>query len=236
MAQSLRADKVVETLEQLHARISERFPGSGLSEVCAELVGAAKQTMRRARRLGRPILSLRLAVGAVVIAAIGAQLYAIRLLGLDDIPLSQSAPQLLQSIESAANLIILAGISIFFLFSLERRAKGYVARRHLHELRSFAHVVDMHQLTKDPVSITQNVPRTASSPTRNMSEYELARYLDYCGEMLDLTGKLAALYGEQSDDSAILDEVNDIESLTTNLGRKIWQKIMIIDSGRIAQS
>ena len=27
-----------------------------------------------------------------------------------------------------------------------------------------------------------------------MSEFELMRYLDYCSEMLSLTGKLAALY------------------------------------------
>ena len=38
----------------------------------------------------------------------------------------------------------------------------------LHRLRSIAHVVDMHQLTKDPEHAMREVPRTASSPVRAM--------------------------------------------------------------------
>jgi hypothetical protein len=61
-----------------------------------------------------------------------------------------------------------------------------------------------------------------------MSEFELSRYLDYCAEMLALIAKLAALYAGQSPDSAVISAVNEIEALTSDLGRKIWQKIMII--------
>jgi hypothetical protein len=96
----------------------------------------------------------------------------------------------------------------------------------LHELRSLAHVIDMHQLTKDPTVVLG--PRTASSPVREMDEFQLTRYLDYCAEMLALIGKLAALYAEKTRDTAIVSAVNDIESLAGNLGRKIWQKITII--------
>ena len=46
--------------------------------------------------------------------------------------------------------------------------------------------------------------------------------------MLALIGKLAALYGENMRDGVVVDAVNDIENLAANLGRKIWQKIMII--------
>jgi hypothetical protein len=62
-----------------------------------------------------------------------------------------------------------------------------------------------------------------------MSEFELARYLDYCSEMLSLTGKLAALYMQNMRDPVIIDSVNEIEDLTTSLSRKIWQKIMILN-------
>jgi len=31
-------------------------------------------------------------------------------------------------------------------------------------------------------------------------------------------------------DSVVMDAVNDIESLTTNLARKMWQKIMLVDT------
>ena len=61
-----------------------------------------------------------------------------------------------------------------------------------------------------------------------MNEFQLARYLDYCSEMLALTSKLAALYAARSRDSDVIDAVNDVEMLTSDLGRKIWQKITIL--------
>ena len=67
-----------------------------------------------------------------------------------------------------------------------------------------------------------------------MSRFELTRYLDYCAEMLALIGKLAALYAERMRDSVVINAVNDIENLTTGLGRKIWQKITIISALRKA--
>lgn len=48
--------------------------------------------------------------------------------------------------------------------------------------------------------------------------------------MLSLIGKLAALYVQKFDDPVALSAVNDVEQLTTGLARKIWQKIMILDS------
>ena len=46
--------------------------------------------------------------------------------------------------------------------------------------------------------------------------------------MLSLTSKLAALYVEDFDDDVALRGANDVETLTTGLSRKIWQKIMIL--------
>ena len=56
----------------------------------------------------------------------------------------------------------------------------------------------------------------------------MSRYLDYCSEMLSLIGKVAALYAQHIDDSVALAAVDGIESLTTNLSRKIWQKITML--------
>lgn len=63
-----------------------------------------------------------------------------------------------------------------------------------------------------------------------MTRFELARYLDYASEMLSLTSKIAALYVQYFDDRVALQAVNEIENLTTGLSRKIWQKVMIIDT------
>ena len=86
----------------------------------------------------------------------------------------------------------------------------------------------MHQLTKDPTIVLAGGAPTASSPIRAMSEFELSRYLDYCAEMLALIAKLAALYAGRVQDPAVITAVNEVEELTSDLGRKIWQKIMII--------
>jgi hypothetical protein len=61
-----------------------------------------------------------------------------------------------------------------------------------------------------------------------MSPFELLRYLDYCAEMLSLTGKLAALYAQDTRDSVVIQAVNEIEALTASLSGKIWQKLMVL--------
>jgi hypothetical protein len=84
----------------------------------------------------------------------------------------------------------------------------------------------MHQLTKDPDRLVAlEVSDTESSPARAMTAGELGRYLDYCTELLSLTGKLAALFVQRFDDAVVLQAVNEIEDLTNGLSRKVWQKI-----------
>jgi hypothetical protein len=86
----------------------------------------------------------------------------------------------------------------------------------------------MHQLTKDPAALSDDFKPSAHSPTRTLSAADLSRYLDYCSEMLSITGKLAALYAQSVNDDVVVQAVNDVENLGTNLSRKIWQKIMMI--------
>lgn len=66
-----------------------------------------------------------------------------------------------------------------------------------------------------------------------MDRVALARYLDYCAEMLAVTGKLSALMAGESDDHVIIAGASDVENLCTDLGRKVWQKIMIL--GELAE-
>ena len=98
------------------------------------------------------------------------------------------------------------------------------------QLRAVVHIVDMHQLTKDPEHLLVPSNRTASSPELEFTRFELSRYLDYCSELLSLSSKLAALHAQYVNDPVVLDAVNDIEVLASNLSNKIWQKIMILDT------
>jgi hypothetical protein len=101
--------------------------------------------------------------------------------------------------------------------------------RALHELRSLAHIIDMHQLTKDPERLNTAWIETDVSPKREMDGFELARYLNYCAEMLALCSKIAALYVQGFNDGPSVAAVNEIEDLTTSLSEKVWQKIGIVD-------
>jgi len=92
-----------------------------------------------------------------------------------------------------------------------------------------AHVVEMHQLDKDPERLLHPGGSTASSPELTMNAFELTRYLTYCSEMLAVLGNLAALYAQRHDDPVALDSVDAIELLTTGISQKIWQKMMIIN-------
>jgi hypothetical protein len=116
-----------------------------------------------------------------------------------------------------------------FSSPFETRLKRGRALSAINELRALAHIIDMHQLTKDPETTLRRNPTTDVSPARNLSPFELSRYLDYCSELLALVSKVGALYVQSFPDSQALSAVDEIESLTTGLSRKIWQKIMILD-------
>jgi hypothetical protein len=227
-AHTLDAGSIVATLERLRARIVERFPTAHLKNVCGELVAVGHETAAGVDALARPILWLRLVAGLVVAAWLGGTAFVLGELNWAEIGRRADATSLAQGLDSAVNLLLLAGAAVWFLLTLEQRWKRSRTLKALYQLRSFAHVIDMHQLTKDPTAILGNGQPTASSPVRRMSEFELARYLEYCAEMLALTAKLAALYAARTNDEQVMGAVNDVEDLASNLGRKIWQKIMII--------
>ena len=125
----------------------------------------------------------------------------------------------------------LTGAAIIFLFALEGRWKRQQALGDLDELRSIIHVIDMHQLTKDPSSTSPLSGATASSPQRTLTAPELVRCLDYCSEMLSLAAKVAAIYAQSSKDPTVIEASSDLQQITANLSAKIWQKINIAQAG-----
>jgi len=227
---TLQFERIAVTLNLLANRIFERFPESGLYKVSQELVSLGKTARVRAPSIGRPIYPLRVAVG-VLIVAILAIVVSLLLAGLDSIdqPARFSLFELLTALESGTNEIVLIGLAILFLVSLETRIKRARVLRAIHELRSLAHVIDMHQLTKDPGYFRSSAKATKSSPKRMLSLSELVRYLDYCSELLAITSKFAALYAQEMNDQVVLAAVSDVENLVSGLSRKIWQKLDIAD-------
>jgi hypothetical protein len=225
----LDAAEIARTAATLQRRVDERFPGSGLARVGRELHQVCGEAGELAAWLARPHWPLRagaLALGLLFLAGLvgGAARLRLRLN-------IEGFGELLQALESGVNDVVFVGVGIYFLSTVETRRKRARALRSLHTLRSLAHIIDMHQLTKDPERVIGGAggADTASSPRRVMSPFELTRYLDYCSEMLALISKAAALHVQRFDDPRTPDAVEQLEDLTNGLSRKIWQKIMILD-------
>jgi len=231
---ALDPDKVVETIAVLRHRILERFAGAGLGEVCAELLLLAGENSARAEKIAGRNVPLRMAILVLLVAGLAALAWIVSLFNL--FPKSaDNVYSVLQGVDAAANLVVLMGAGVFFLTRIEERLKRRAALRALHELRSIVHVIDMHQLTKDPSATVSVAGNTASSPARTLSRYEVTRYLDYCSEMLSLTSKVAVLFAQGFPDPAVTEAVSDIERIAAGLSQKIWQKIIILESQGVGQ-
>jgi hypothetical protein len=228
----LDVQRIIKTVATLDSRIEERFPGSGLGGLAAHLHQIATHTVEDLKWVTRPLLPLRVAIavcGLLLVALPG------RLIVSADFP--AGAPdvfELVQALEAGVNDLIFIGLVLFFLFTLEGRIKRRRALHFLRELRALAHIIDMHQLTKDPDRVVGTAGDTRSSPRRELDRFLLGRYLDYCSELLSLVSKVAALYAQSFDDPVVLAAVDEVESLTTGLSGKIWQKIMIVDQAASA--
>lgn len=226
MFRTLDADKIATTLEKLRKRIEERFPGAGLADVCAELTDIARTTKARVAKISAPNIPLRLGSATVVAGGVVMLVFLIQQIHIKRVNTGELFV-LTEGVEAAVSLLIFMGAGVWFLVTLEARWKRHFALMDLHELRSIVHVIDMHQLTKDPSapSVSQ---RTPSSPDRSLTPYELIRYLDYCAEMLSLSSKVATLYAQGFRDPVVIQAVNDIGYIAGDLNAKIWQKIMIL--------
>lgn len=258
----LKPDKIVETISVLRQRIHERFPNAGLGEICEQLLQIAKTAEEKTKWFGQPVYWLRGLCILISLLIVAASVGTLFLVG-DEIATSSNNPltettseessdddasntsgqpnseriglaEFVPLVEAGINDIVLIGAAIFFLITTETRYKRGRALEALHGLRSIAHIIDMHQLTKDPERITnKSYFMTTHSPRETMTKFELRRYLDYCSEMLSLTGKIAAVYVQDFNDSVALASVNEIETLCTGLSRKIWQKVSILQDDEL---
>jgi hypothetical protein len=224
----LIAEEIRKTIERLYLRMKDRFPESNLANICNELHEISKETHETAQWISRPNYLLRFGTYGFIGIAVLVLVESLSQLEVraDGINLAD----FVQMIDSALDTLIVIGAGIVFLVTLENRRKRNRVIRAVNRLRCIAHIVDMHQLIKDPDSIAEHAFSTPHSPKKALSPYELARYLDYCTEMLSLVSKTAFLYVQDYHDPVATEAVNDLEDLTNGLSGKIWQKIMMLPS------
>jgi hypothetical protein len=225
---TLKPERILETQRRLSQRIATRFPGSGLSEVAEELVGIAEEAAARAEQIRQPNLPLRAAIAGLLMGALALGLWMAASLRLKaDLG---EAMGLFQVVETALRTAVFLGAVILFLITLETRLKRRRALAALHELRAIAHVVDMHQVAKDPEGLLQGTPAVVEALNQTTrTAADLVRYLHYCNELLAIISKIAALYVQEFPDAPTVSAVDQVESLCLGLSQKIWQKITILD-------
>lgn len=230
MYRQLDSQKIVETAQQLQSRVTARFPDSGLSKVASEVLSVAREAVERLAWIRKPHFALRLAIYLLLAGILG---IFIALLASLDLPDMKELVDFIQVLEAGLSAMFFIGASVLFLTTWESRIKRSRALSAIHELRAMAHIVDMHQLTKSPDLLLFSGTDTVVSPVRALTPFELNRYLDYCSELLSLISKIAALYAQGLDDTVVLDAVDDVEDLSSELSQKIWQKITILDTLKV---
>ena len=224
---SLNPDLIVQTTARLSARMESRFGGRGLTLVSQELTKFAQEEVGRAKLISRPRWLVRSMAYLFMLSGFAVIAYIVWTVKID----FQGPPSfdMYEGVEAFINLLILLSAGIWFLLNLETRMKRHDVLERINQLRSIAHVIDMHQLSKDPMSDLHVGAESESAPESDLHGYELVRYLDYCADLLAITGKLASIYLEYIEDPVVIASVNDFESLTGELSRKIWQKVTVLE-------
>jgi hypothetical protein len=218
----LEANEIIHTIDELHSRISQRFPRSDLAAVCDELLVVAKETEAKSQAVNAPNYPLRAIIFILLATAATVVFFLIRTAQVKQGEVELFG--LFQGLEAGTNLIIFTSVAVYFLFSLESRASRTRALNDLNELRSIVHVIDMHQFSKDPSELL------SSESTEGMTRTDLTRYLGFCSVMLSLGAKLAALYAQKLPDEVVIDAASDLQNVANGLSLKIWQKIAILES------
>jgi hypothetical protein len=224
MKRQLRDDKLLETAEKIRQRITERFPDSGLSRVAAEIIQITKDAIGRAEVIRRPNLWLR--AGQVVLLLIAVAGVVTYLQTRAD--QKSLWPTVIEFLDVAKGSAAILAATAIFLFTLETRLKRRRALRAVHELRAMAHLIDMHQLTKDPDRLGHPT-EPINVGGRVMGAEAMGRYLHYCTELLAIVSKIGQLYVQDFPDTIAVTAVDHFESLATGLSNKIWQKLMILE-------
>lgn len=225
----LDAPTVIATIDQLGGRIRARFADRGLPKAAAELRSAASEVTELGVHLRGRLRVLRwTARAASVLVALGMALVLVVAARDADLSGSVRSVDWVALVESTIQTLVFGGLTLLFLNALPDRLERRHLLRRLHRLRSLAHVIDMHQLTKDPERLRSDFEPTDATVAVDLTRAEMQHYLGYCSELLALVGKVAALCAEDSQDGLILETVSDIENLTNGMSRKIWQKISLL--------
>lgn len=230
----LESEEITKTIGTLRDRINKRLPKSGLIERCDQLYAISSDAGNKVQKITQPIshlMYLRWALFILIAITLITSIYLV-FFGEFTVFTIIFSPDYA---DAEISLVLLLAGPFVYLWDLEKRKKQKLSLDALHEIRVIAHIIDMHQLTKDP-NREYWVNKGELEQRETLNPFEMGRYLDYCSEMLALAGKVSAIYIQELKDPVVISAVNEIEVLTTGLSRKIWQKLMVMHEIKLGMS
>src|SRR5215475_14417390 len=102
----LESERIIATVQKLQKRIDERFPGSGLGRLCAELLLIAQETVARTQWIQKAHLPLRCTaalLSAAIIALVVRLLFNIHEFRINDFT------SFIQSLEASISAVVFIG-------------------------------------------------------------------------------------------------------------------------------
>ena len=210
-------------------QIEKRFPNRGITTVAKELRETTIKAPATCAEILKPNRWIRAGVfllGALMLAVLG---YGISQLDFR----MTDAWSIIEGIDAGISTAVYLGVTMVFLVSLEIRQRRQQMVKALLELRALAHVIDMHQMTKDPESLIFSEEEMDEEDQSGLTPFLLERYLDYAADLLSIIGKVAAWYAQEINDPKVLVAITELEQLTGDMNRKIWQKIQIITAAHL---
>ena len=219
-------EKLVQTARKLSEGVSNEFPGSGLAALADEVAALSRETVCRVTFFVRPNWLLRIGVGFLVLLGVIGPFLFYRLIRFSEEVKSLS--EFMEATDAGLHMLLVLGGGVAFLITFESRIRRNRALAAIAEFRSLAHLIDLHQINKDPGIDSKPLADGVQDRRAVKSDEELGRYLDCCCDLLSVVGKLAAFYAQYLRDRVVLDAVNEIEHLTNQLSSKLWLKILIV--------
>ena len=210
------------TLGRIRERLTELFPYAGLVKTCNSLYNLSQESQKVLTWIKKPNYYIRVFSYVMMVLLAVSIFHTWRLFHLQTQGLNIA--DFFQMIDAAFNTIILLGATAIFLTSYETKQKRKRIIKAINQLRCLAHIIDAHQISKDPGSLRDTDTQV------QYTDFLLIRYLDSCSDMLSLISKIGFLYAQDYDDPEALEASNDLEALTTGISQKIWQKIRVVQT------
>jgi hypothetical protein len=206
----LRPDKLIATSLELATWIRKEHPSAHLSDVADDVYALTTEAVAKAERIRRPMYWLRLLL-TLAFAGLAYGVYWHYT--------HHSEKEFMDLLNSLKPLGVFAGSAVIFVITLETRVKRWKALKAIHELQSVVHIIDMHQLGKDPM-----IEKFRDDP--DGVEVKMEQYLHCCTALIAIVSKIGQLYLDHFYDASATTAVNEFEAVATGTSQKIWSKIL----------